>query len=223
MRKLWRILRTHWNRSDTVYALSGIVSLGLFVGNCWWESLAVCYVTLLVPLVVQLSRAPRDETVRSAHVFGFLVFLAWPLGEGAIVRLVGWWGEYLAPGPQIWDTPLYCMLIGWVASAHCFYVMRRSRDMGLGKTGQVFLVGFSAFLLGLIGENLFVGASMWVYTPSNMDFGGIPAFLPFAYGLGYGLLPLIDRLHIIVATVVFLLWMLVTCVGLGLLVGFFPA
>ena len=76
--------------------------------------------------------------------------------------------------------------------------------------------------MGVIGENFFVAARMWEYDPSPLDWFSVPAFVPIAYGIAYGNLPLLRDWHIGLATSTFLLVTLAVSVGLGLATGFFP-
>ena len=204
-------------------ALTNAAACAVFVGNCWWESLLVCYLACVVPIGLQAYRAARhSDGLRNAVVFGAIVALLWPLGEGVVVKTFGWWGDYTAPGPMIWETPVYCMLIGWLASTHVYYWSHRIIDIGYSVTTSVLCCGLTAMGLGVLGENLFVGARMWVYVPSEFDWWGVPAFVPIAYGVGYGIIPLLRRMRLVSGSLVFLSVLLVVCVGLGLAVGFFP-
>lgn len=230
-------------------AVTNAFSCILFVGNCWWESVGVCYVAFAVPLALQTAwalcrrggglrggglrdggrrgggsqgGALRDGALWDGLWFGLLVGALWPLGEGVVVNVFGWWGEYLAPGLFVWETPLYCMLIGWLASTHIFYWGRRILEIGYSAWTASVASGLTAFGLGILGENLFVGARMWVYEPSRLDWWGVPAFVPIAYGLAYAVVPALRRMHIVAATLVFASIILVVSVGLGLLTGFFP-
>jgi hypothetical protein len=223
MRELWRRIRTNWNRTDTLMLVSGLVSTLIFIGNCWWESVVVCYVALAAPLAAQLVRVRFDrEALKRPLILGSIVGWCWPFGEGVFVRVLGWWGEYIGPGPMIWDTALYCVLVGWAATATIVYWGHRVLDIGYGPVAAVVYSGVLAFLLGLLGENLFVGANMWVYHSSDFDWWGIPAFLPIAYGIGYGILPLLRRMHVALAALIFMTFLCAITSALGLIVGFFP-
>ena len=122
------------------------VAFAVFIANCWWESVAVCYAASVAPLGLQLLRARFDgeSPLRSALAFGALCAGVWPLGEGVVVRTAGWWGQYLAPGPRVWDTPLYCMLVGWLASTHVYYWARRTEEFGYGRGAAVACAGLTA-------------------------------------------------------------------------------
>lgn len=222
IRRVWRRIRGNWNRSDTWVTATNTTAFVLFLGNCGWESLAVVYAATLLPLAFQGLRSIRDAGLRGAWAFGLLAGFLWPFGEWLVVNTLGWWGEYLAPGPRILDTPIYCILIGCLASTHIAYATRRAGEMGFGPRTVIINTGLTAFLLGIIGENLFVAASMWVYDPSIWDWWSVPAFVPTAYGLGYAFLPRLQGLPVVPRVVSFSVLLLVVCVGLGLAVGFFP-
>lgn len=223
MKSIWRTIRANWRWSDGLVLVSNTAVFLVFIGNCWWRSLPLCFAAPLGALALQCLRARRDGTLRDAVLFGAAVAAMWPLGEGVFVRVFGWWGEYLDAGPRIWETPLSCSLVGWLASTHCFYVARRALEMGYGRAVAAGVVGVTAFLIGLMGENFFVAAGIWVYRPSILDWWHIPAFLPVAYGLGYAIIPLARGGRLLPATVAFLLWLPVICAGLGWLTGYFPA
>lgn len=223
IRGWWRRLRTNWNRTDTLLYSSNTLALMLFIGNCWWEKVEITYGAVGFPLFIQAWRARRvHDALREAFVFGGLVGWLWPFGEWFVIHAFGPWGEYRAPGPTVLETPLYCILVGWVASTHCYYVGRRTLEIGYGKAVSAVMSGLTAFALGIIGENLFVGGGMWVYYPSVLEFGSVPAFVPVAYGLGYATIPMLRRLHMVPATLLFTVIMLFISVSLGLVVGFFP-
>lgn len=135
---------------------------------------------------------------------------------------VGWWGEYIATGPMVWKTPLYCMLIGWLSSTHVFYVGSRTLEFGFSRLAAVLYTAFTALLLGVLGENLFVWAGMWRYHTSDTDWFSVPAFVPVAYAAGYSVLPLLRGWRIIPTTLVWAAALLLASVGLGLVTGFFP-
>ncbi len=224
VRETWRHIKKQWNRTDTVVLGSNHAALGLFIGNCWWHSDGVCYAASIVPLVIQVLHA-RDgkRPLRDALWFGAIIGAAWPLGEGLLASTLGWWGEYLVGGPTVWKTPVSCMLIGWLASAHLFYVNQRFMALGYGLKASVSNVALGAFLMGLLGENLLVASGMWQYRPSGFDIWAVPAFVPVAYGVGYSILPFLRDWRVLPATVVSAVFVFTACVGMGLLVGFFPA
>lgn len=217
-RRVW----SNWNRSDSVVAAFNTAAFALFIANCWWESPAVAYGACAVPLAAQGIHARTDSTLRAALVFGGLAAFLWPFGEWFVVNVFGWWGAYVAPGPKILETPLYCILIGWLASAYCAYVAERALQMGFGFRAAVVNTGLTALSLGIIGENLFVAGRMWVYDASAMDWWYVPAFVPVAYGLGYATLPALRRYSILPRALIFTSCLLVISVGLGVAVGFFP-
>ncbi len=223
MRELWRRVKANWNRTDTVLAVINTLALAAFIGNCWWESVWVCHLALALPLLVQLvwARHPGDA-LRRALLFGAILGWAWPLGEGLFVRGFGWWGEYLAPGPRIWDTPVYCVLVGWLAAAHIHYWSRRVIDIGYRVRVSVGYAAVTAFVLGLAGENLFVAGGIWSYDASVLDWWSVPAFVPVAYAIGFGVTPLVVRRNALGAFLVVSVTLYVACVGLGFATGFLP-
>ncbi len=164
----------------------------------------------------------KDATLREALFFGGIVASIWPMGEWFVVTTFGWWGEYLAPGIAIMETPVYCILIGWLSSAHLYYIGKRTLDIGYGNVVSGLVSGLSAFGLGVIGENLFVEARMWVYVPSNFDLWNVPAFIPLSYGIVYSTLPILRGLNMAHITLRITFLMLIVSIGLGLAVGFFP-
>ncbi|MBI4558819.1 MAG: hypothetical protein HY706_14650 [Candidatus Hydrogenedentes bacterium] len=224
MHDLWARLRTHWNRTDSTVVVSNTFAFGLFIGNCWWESVLVCFAAPSLPLLVQIALAVRDRsgTLSHALIVGGVVAWLWPVGEYFVVHVFGWWGEYLAPGPKVLDTALYCVLVGWIASAYCAYVGRRTVEMGYGMFASGGMSGSTALVIGLIGENLFVGAKMWVYDPSGLDAWSVPLFVPVAYGLSFGLLPMFNRLSRWPAALAFSTLVFTITVSLGIVTGFFP-
>jgi hypothetical protein len=222
MRRIWKRIRSHWTRTDTLVLAGNLVAFGLFIGNCWWESIDVTYAALAGPMALQAWRSRRDATLRDAIFFGLIVGALWPVGEWLVVNVFGWWGEYLAPGLRLLETPLYCVLIGAMASTYCAYVGLRAVEMGFSLRAAVVNTGLTAFFVGLIGENLFVGGRMWVYDASRFDWWYVPAFVPIAYGLGYALLPALRTYRPLPRALILSAALLVTTVGLGLLVGFFP-
>ncbi|MBX7254976.1 MAG: hypothetical protein K1Y02_01350 [Candidatus Hydrogenedentes bacterium] len=151
-----------------------------------------------------------------------MVALAWPIGEGFVTQTVGWWGEYVALGPQVWKTPVYCMLIGWLSSTHIFYVGRRTLEFGFEMKWAVANTALTALLLGILGENLFVWAGMWRYHESTSDWFSVPAFVPVAYAAGYSVLPLLRNWRLASTTLVWATTLLLASIGLGLATGFFP-
>jgi len=220
---LWRRIRTHWNWTDTTVFGANTVAFALFIGNCWWERPWVTYLAVVLPLALEARRAwAVKDVLREALAFGAIVGGSWPLGEWLVVHTVGWWGTYGADGIMVLDTPLHTVLIGWLASAYCYYIGRRTVDIGYGVKTSGFVTGISALGLGIVGENLFVGAGMWVYDASALDWWAVPAFVPLAYGAGYALLPLFWRFPTVLRALLFNALMLVLAVGAGFAVGFFP-
>ncbi len=199
------------------------VALVLLIGNCWWESVAACYVALLLPLSFQVLHAYRDAgPLRRGLLFGVLVAAVWPIGEWFIVNVFGWWGEYVGAGPRVLETAVYCMLIGWLASTYCYYVGERTMDLGYSVRAACLVAGGSALGLGIVGENLFVAARMWTYVPSAWEWGAVPAFLPVSYGIGYATVPLFRRSGVLPTTIAFASVLFSVSIALGLLTGFLP-
>ena len=235
----WRKIKRHWGRTDTLIVSANLLALVLFIGKCWWESVAVCYAACGVPLALQAfwatcRKRPRTGLVEPSEgdntrelllrslILGGVVGWLWPFGEWLVVNTLGWWGQYLAPGFKILETPIYCILIGWLTSAYCAYVAGRAIQMGFGVTHAAIASGMSALGLGALGENLFVAARMWSYDASSWDWGAVPAFVPIAYGLSYAMVPLWRRLHAVKAALCFTVVMLALTVLTGVLAGFFP-
>ena len=223
MHNPWQRIRSNWNPSDTAILVTSLVATGAFIANARLESVGLVYIITLVTLAVYARRALKnDRTMRQAFIFGGIVAWLWPLGEAFVVSRVGWWGEYLAPGPKILETPIYCILIGWVASTYCFYVGQRASEIGYSDRVSGVVSGVTALLAGIIGENLFVAAQIWVYEPSSYDWWSVPAFVPIIYGIAYGILPALRPLHIVPRTLIFTTFTLYVSIGLGLAFGFFP-
>ena len=234
MRRIWQRIRGSWNRSDTLVITTNTAALIVLIGNCWWESVTLCIVASAVPLALQVLYALRHERrgssdtepagrpLRYALLCGLTVGALWPLGEGVVVHTFGWWGSYVAPAPRIWETPINCILIGWHASAYCAYLGLRLRAMGFRTRTACAVVAVTAFGMGVLGENLFVWANMWVYEPSVLDFWDVPAFVPVGYGLAYAALPLLVRRPAIQAGLIFNFVVLAVMIGMGLITGFYP-
>ncbi len=223
MGNAWRRIRSHWTRTDTLVLGTNTAACIGFIGNCWWQSVSVCYIASLAPITVQLLWSLRHGgSLRPALGFGALVALLWPFGEGIVTLGVGWWGEYIAPGPVVWKTPVYCMLIGWLASTHIFYLGRRTLEFEFGMGHAVANSALTALGVGILGENLFVWAGMWRYHASEADWFSVPAFVPIAYAAGYCVLPLMRSWRLLPATLVWAATLLIASVGLGLATGFFP-
>jgi hypothetical protein len=180
------------------------------------------YAACTMVLVVLANEARRDHTVRHALLFGAVIGWTWPLGEGLVVRTAGWWGNYLAAGPMIWDTPVYCVLIGWIGGAYCYFIGARMVDWGWGNKAWAFVSGISAFAIGALGENLYVWARIWEYDRAGRFLGDVPLFLPIAYGISYACLPLLARLPVLPQGLVFNAITLVISVTAGFAAGFFP-
>jgi len=230
IQEFWLRISTNWNRTDTLVVVLNNATLAVFIGNCAWQSVEVTYLTLLVSIAVEVAWAarawlrgvPHPGPLAKALTFGFIVGGLWPLGEGILVNTLGWWGQYLAPGPNVWETRVYCMLVGWAASTYCAYVAHRTLDVGYGTAVAAVVMGLTAFIAGAIGENLFAIAGMWEYAPSNLDLFFVPAFVPVGYAIAYASYPLFRRFHVVIATLCFCVCAFVALTGLGVATGFFP-
>jgi hypothetical protein len=222
LRHTWQRIRRGWKRTDTIVLLTNLAAFGLFIGNCWWESVNVAITASAVPLAIQARRARLDPTLRSALLFGALTGFLWPLGEWFVVNVFGWWGSYTAPGFRILETPFYCVLIGWLSSAYLAYLAARILELEFRLRTAVIQVGITALALGFLGENLFVSGGMWTYDKSGLDWYRVPAFVPIAYALGYAALPLLRRFPLVPRTLIFTLILLIVSLALGLATGFFP-
>jgi hypothetical protein len=225
MANAWNKLRNGLNRTDMLMLAANVVAGLVYLGNCWWQSLWICYAAALIPLALLTARwyAAREKALADALIIGLGLGLAWPIGEGITINVLGWWGAYTAPGPYIWHTAAYCVLIGWLATTHIAYISTRALALGFSKTVAVSAAAISAFVIGLAGENFFVAAGMWTYKESAWQWWYIPAFLPIAYALGYAVLPFVQRTNVGIRLAALLACLFVTCTGLGLLTGFFPA
>jgi hypothetical protein len=223
MKNIFRAIRAHWNWSDTAVLGGNLVALGLFIGNCWWELLFVATTGALGPLILQGARARTgDTTLKTALVVGGVTAFCWPAGEWCIGETLGWWGSYLKTGYMVLDTPLYTVLIGWLGSAYCVYIGLRTREMGFPALAAVFMSGITGFGLGVLGENLFVGAGMWTYEMAQWRFWAVPAFIPVGYGIAYGAQPLFNRWPSVVNGLALVAAITIASVVLGLITGFFP-
>lgn len=222
-REHWRRIRRAWNRTDTLVLLTNLAAFAAFVGNAWWGSVAVCHAASAIPLATQTAWAARREgPLRDALVFGVLMGLLWPVGEGVVGATLGWWGGYRAAGLFIWDTPSYCILIGALASTYLAYLGTRIEQAGYARRVASFHTGLSAVVVGFIGEALFLAAGMWQYEPSWQEVWGVPLFVPIGYGVAYAAWPRLRPLGPVRATLVFAPWALAVLAGLGLVTGFYP-
>ncbi len=223
MKAILQRIKEQWNWSDTTVAGSNAATLGLFIGNCWWESLWVAYGASLLALTAQIIRARWSKDIlHDALIFGAIVGWTWPLGEYILTQTLGWWGEYVATGAMVLDTPVHMVLISWLTSSYCFYVGRRVTDMGGTGLYSALASGSSAFVIGLVGENLAVAAQMWEYIPASVELWSVPAFIPLSYGVAYLSLPLWKRYPVVLGTIFFMVVLFVTAIGLGIAEGFFP-
>lgn len=224
MQWAWRTIRANWNRTDTIVITFNVSAGFAYLGNCWWQSIWVCYAAALIPILVQTAWSWRaqDTALRDALLMGLGLGIAWPIGEGITVNIFGWWGEYTAAGPYIWHTAAYCVLIGWLATAHIVYLVTRALAMGFSHSIAAAVAGITALVTGIAGENFFVAAEMWTYREAAWQFWYIPAFLPIAYGLGYAILPAFQQRSVAIRLAALLGCLFITCTGLGIATGFFP-
>lgn len=222
MPSLIRRIRATWNTTDTAVIGGNTLAFLLLIYNTQRESTMLCYVALVPPLLLQGYVQRRDATLRRALWFGMVVGMTWPLGEGIVVRVLGWWGRYLGYGVYLWDTALYCALIGWLACTYLAYLYERIQALGYRWQTAAFHTALSAIVLGAIGENLFVWSRMWEYESSDWDWFDVPAFVPIAYGLSYAFLPLVKRFPIMTAGLVFNAITAALACSLGLASGYFP-
>jgi hypothetical protein len=201
----YRRIRSNWNPSDTAVLLTSLGATAAFIANAWLESVTLVYIATLIPIAFYAWRASKsDQTICQAVIFGGIVAWLWPFGEAFVVHRAGWWGAYLAPGPKILETPIYCILIGWLASTYCFYIGQRATDIGYGDRITGLITGLTALLAGIIGENL------------------VPAFVPITYGICYGILPALRPVRIVPRTLIFTTFTLFVSMALGFAFGFFP-
>ncbi len=221
--ELQATIRAGMRGADGVVFVGNTIAFFLFLGNCWWDSVAIAYGGALLPLALQCAwLGTGDKTLRESLLFGAVIGIGWPIGEYAVVHSLGWWGAYLAPGPKVLETPLYCLLVGALASSYCYYVAARTREIGYGEGAAIVVSGTSALLLGVLGENFFVMAGMWTYDTSSLDIGYVPAFVPIGYAFAYSAIPPLQRAPLIVSAIGLLFATLISTVGLGLVTGFFP-
>lgn len=219
----FRRIRSCWNATDTTVLVVNTLAFCLFLANCWWESVEITYAASVAPLVAQGFRWRKgDQLVGEALAFGAIVGILWPIGEWLVVNTLGWWGEYVAAGPVVLETPLYCVLVGWLASTYCYYVGKRAHQLGYGLAVWAALSGGTALAIGVIGENFFVAAQMWKYDPSSLNWGKVPAFVPISYGIAYGSIPFLRQIPVVPKAFLFATVTLIVSVGLGLATGFFP-
>jgi hypothetical protein len=212
-----------WDRTDTWVLTLNTLAFCVFIGNCWWHSLTAVYVGCVVPLALQGVHAVyKRGALYDSLVFGCVVGCMWPFGEWFVAHTLGWWGQYLQPDIAILETPLYAILIAWLASTYCVYAGLRARAAGFGAWAASLVSGVSALGIGAIGENLFVSAAQWHYESATFHLGAVPTFIPVSYALSYALAPLLRKAPVLLGAFALTLIMLVISMGLGLAVGFFP-
>lgn len=220
----FKTIRKQWNRTDSILISTNIAAGLAYLGNCWWDSLWICYAAAAIPLAIQSLwwLRSKDVLLRDALIMGLGLGIAWPIGEGIAVNVLGWWGDYTAGGPYLWHTAAYCVLIGWLATAHIVYLSARTLAMGFSGVAAAGVAAVSAFVVGIAGENFFVAAEMWTYREAQWQFWYIPAFLPIAYAIGYAVLPAVQRRPVTIRLGALLTSLFVACTGLGIASGFFP-
>lgn len=220
----FKTIRNQWNRTDSILIATNIAAGLAYLGNCWWDSLWICYAAAAIPLAIQSLWCLRtnDVLLRDALIMGLGLGIAWPIGEGITVNVLGWWGDYTASGPYLWHTAAYCVLIGWLATAHIVYLSARTLAMGFSGIAAAGVAAVSAFVVGIAGENFFVAAEMWTYREAQWQFWYIPAFLPIAYAIGYAVLPAVQHRPVTIRLGALLASLFIACTGLGLASGFFP-
>jgi len=219
----WRKIKQSWDRTDTLVLAGNTIALCVFLGNCQWHSVTAVYMGCLIPLGLQVTRAAyKRGDLYDALIFGGVVGCMWPFGEWFVAHTLGWWGEYLQPDIQLLETPLCAVLIAWMASTYCVYTGLRARAAGFGPVIASLTSGVSALGIGILGENLFVNAEQWRYDETALRIGAVPLFIPVAYALSYAVSPFLRRMNVIWGALTLTLLMLVTSMGLGLALGFFP-
>jgi len=212
--------RAAWCATDGWVLAANAAALAGHLGNTSWRSVDVVYAATLLPLAVLAARSGRDATLRWALLFGVTTGLLWALGEGVFARAFGWWGRYHAAGPRVWDTPVYCLLVGAQASSHVAYIAMRSLDARLAPGFVAFLTALHALGLSTAGENLLVAAGMWSYVPWGWMWGAVPVWVVAGYSAAYVSIPWLRRLRAVPAAATFTALTFVTGVAAALVVGF---
>ena len=212
--------RAAWRATDGWVLAANAAALAAHLGNTAWRSADVVYVATLVPLVVLAARSRRDATLRWALGFGVTAGFLWAFGEGVFARTFGWWGRYHAAGPRVWDTPVYCLLVGAQACSHVVYIALRSLDARLAPGFVAILTGLHALGLSAAGENLLVAAGMWSYVPWGWMWGAVPVWVVAGYSAAYVSIPWLRRLRAVPAAATFTALTFVTGVAAALLVRF---
>ena len=212
--------RAAWCATDGWVLAANAAALAGHFCNTSWRSVDVVYAATLVPLAVLAARSRRDPTLRWALGFGVTAAFLWAFGEGAFARLFGWWGRYEACGPRVWDTPVYCLLVGAQACSHVAYLALRSLEAHLAPGLVAILTGLHALGLSAAGENLLVAAGMWSYLPWGWMWGAVPAWVVVGYSASYVAIPPLRRLHAVPAAALFTALTFVTGVTAALVVRF---
>lgn len=215
-------IRANWNRADTVVLTATGFAFALLVANAWFNSLWLCYLALTAPLLGAPIACGKDESFYRAYAFGAGIGLTWPLAEGTAAHVLGWWGRYLGGGPCLWNTPVYCVLIGWLSCFYLVYLHERIRLLGFGMPIATATTSLSAILLGTLGENLFAWAGMWEYGRADWMWMDVPAFVPVSYGICFLSMPWVRTLSLPNGVVVFNVASALTGYFLGWSTGFYP-
>lgn len=212
--------RFRWTRTDGWVLGANAAALAGHLGNLSWRSVDVVYAATLLPLAAIATRARRDPTLRWALLFGLTAGLLWALGEGVFARMFGWWGSYHAAGPRVWDTPVYCLLVGAQGCSHIVYVALRTLDARFDARLVALLTGLHALGIATAGENLLVGAGIWSYVPWGRMWGAVPVWVVAGYSAAYVAVPWVRRLRPVPAAAVFTALTFVTGVAAALVVRF---
>ncbi len=212
--------RSRWSPTDGWVLAANSAGLAAHLCNTSWRSVDVVYAATLVPLAVLAARSRRDATLRWALGFGVTAGFLWAFGEGAFTRLFGWWGRYHAAGPRVWDTPLYCLLVGAQACSHVVYIALRALDARVSPGVVGLLTGLHALGLSAAGENLLVAAGMWSYLPWGWMWGAVPVWVVAGYSAAYVSIPWLRRMRALPAAATITALTFVTGVTAALVVGF---
>lgn len=212
--------RFAWRATDAWVLGANAVGLAGHLGNLSWRSVDVVYAATLLPLATIAARSRRDPTLRWALLFGLTAGLLWALGEGVFARMFGWWGRYHAAGPRVWDTPVYCLLVGAQACSHIVYVALRTLEARFHARLVAVLTGLHALGIATAGENLLVSAGIWSYVPWGWMWGRVPVWVVAGYSAAYVAVPALRRMRPVPAAAVFTAVTFVTGVAAALVVRF---
>jgi hypothetical protein len=140
--------------------------------------------------------------------------------EGVWARIFGWWGTYGAAGPRLWDTPVYCLVVGAHACTHVAYFSLRALEVRIARPLAAGLTMLHALVLATIGENLLVAAGMWTYRTWGWMWGTVPAWVVLGYGVTYAAVPWLRTRRPLAAAVIFSVLTFLTGLLASLAVGF---